>query len=150
MGSVWFDLVVYQVSTFYYVWNWSKSLVWWVVVVLKATLLFIFGPNLRTRICTKTTKAEKNSPEEIRNFQLPIGWHYKWLKTTFDIKSHSCQIRICLYIHKHQSWEKEVQCSLISISTLVWLHLFQRGEGGGKRKLISVFSYKLCFLSNSI
>ena len=23
---VWFDLVVYQVSTFYYVWNWSKRL----------------------------------------------------------------------------------------------------------------------------
>ena len=26
LGLVWFDLVVYQVSTFYYVWNWSKSL----------------------------------------------------------------------------------------------------------------------------
>ena len=29
LGLVWFDLVVYQISTFYYVWNWSKSLVWW-------------------------------------------------------------------------------------------------------------------------
>ena len=27
-----FDLVVYQVANFYYIWNWSKSLVWWVVV----------------------------------------------------------------------------------------------------------------------
>ena len=27
--SDWFDLVVYQVSTFKYVWNWLKSLVWW-------------------------------------------------------------------------------------------------------------------------
>ena len=44
LGSLWFDLVVYQVSNFYYVWNWSKSLVWW--VVLKATLVFIFGPRL--------------------------------------------------------------------------------------------------------
>ena len=54
LGSVWFDLVVYQVSTFYYVWNWSKSLLWWVVVVLKATLVFIFGPNLRIQIWTLT------------------------------------------------------------------------------------------------
>ena len=30
LGSVWIDLAVYQVSTFYYIWNWSKSLVWWV------------------------------------------------------------------------------------------------------------------------
>ena len=33
LALVWVDLVVYQVSTFYYVWNWSKSL-WWVVVVV--------------------------------------------------------------------------------------------------------------------
>jgi len=33
---VWFDLVVYQVSTFYYIRNWSKSLVWWVVVVVES------------------------------------------------------------------------------------------------------------------
>ena len=26
---VWFDLVIYQVSTFYYVWSWTKSLLWW-------------------------------------------------------------------------------------------------------------------------
>ena len=29
LGLVWFDLVVYQIPTFYYVGNWSKSLVWW-------------------------------------------------------------------------------------------------------------------------
>ena len=50
LSSVWFDLFLYQVSTFYYVWNWSKSLLlWYVVVVLKATLVFIFGPNLKTK-----------------------------------------------------------------------------------------------------
>ena len=26
LGFLWFNYVVYQVSTFYYVWNWSKSL----------------------------------------------------------------------------------------------------------------------------
>ena len=31
-GLVWFDLVVYQVSTFYYIWTLSKSFVWWWVV----------------------------------------------------------------------------------------------------------------------
>ena len=35
---VWFAIVVYQFSTSYYVWNWSKS---WV---------FILGPNIRTMI----------------------------------------------------------------------------------------------------
>ena len=47
-GLVWFDLVVYQVSTFYYVWIWSKSLLWcggW----MKANSVFIFGPNLKTK-----------------------------------------------------------------------------------------------------
>ena len=34
LGLLWFDLVVYQVSTFYYVWNWSKSLCAGVVVVV--------------------------------------------------------------------------------------------------------------------
>ena len=29
LGLVWVDLVVYQVSTFYYVWNWSSSLLVW-------------------------------------------------------------------------------------------------------------------------
>ena len=50
-GLVWFDLVVYQVSTFYYVWNGSKSLVWWWWLGgwIKATLVFICGPNLETR-----------------------------------------------------------------------------------------------------
>ena len=42
-----FDLVIYQASTSYY-WYWSKSLVCWVVVMLKTTLVFIFGPNLNT------------------------------------------------------------------------------------------------------
>ena len=46
LGLLWFDLVVYKVSAFYYVWNWSKSLVWW-VVVFKATFVFIFGPSLK-------------------------------------------------------------------------------------------------------
>ena len=27
LGLVWFDLVAFQVSTFYYVWNWSERLV---------------------------------------------------------------------------------------------------------------------------
>ena len=44
LGLVWFDSLVYQISTFYYVCNWSKSLVW--CVALKATLVFIFGPRL--------------------------------------------------------------------------------------------------------
>ena len=53
------NLVVYSyihhVSTSYYgwIWNWSKSLVC-VVVVLKATLVFIYGPFLRTRIWIMT------------------------------------------------------------------------------------------------
>ena len=34
LGSAWFYLVVYKVSIFYHAWNWSKSLVWWVVVIL--------------------------------------------------------------------------------------------------------------------
>ena len=50
--------VVYEVSTSYYEWNWSKSFVWWVVVVVgdavESTLLFIFGPNLKTLILTST------------------------------------------------------------------------------------------------
>ena len=29
MGLVWLYLVVYQVSTFFCVWIWSKRLVWW-------------------------------------------------------------------------------------------------------------------------
>ena len=52
-----FDLVVYQVSTFYYVWNWSKSLLWW---VLKATLVFIFGPNLTTLLWPRPSWTIKN------------------------------------------------------------------------------------------
>ena len=52
LDFVWFDLVVYQVSTFFYLWNWSKVYCgggggW--VVVLNATLVFTFGPNLQTR-----------------------------------------------------------------------------------------------------
>ena len=34
------NLVVYQVSTIYYVWNWSKSLWWVVVVVCKPIIVF--------------------------------------------------------------------------------------------------------------
>ena len=53
LGLVWFDLVVYQVSTFYYVWNWSKSLWWWVVVVVvvgvESNFSVTFGPNLKTK-----------------------------------------------------------------------------------------------------
>ena len=46
LDLVWFDLV----STFYYVWIWSKSLVWWVGGGwMKGTLVFIFGPNLKTK-----------------------------------------------------------------------------------------------------
>ena len=54
LGLVWFDLVVYQVSTFYYAMNWSKSLVWrW---VLKATLVFIFGPKKTKSLLQPRTK----------------------------------------------------------------------------------------------
>ena len=51
-----FSEIFSRVSTFYYVWNWSKIKKFSVVVggggwvgVLKATLVFICGPNLKTR-----------------------------------------------------------------------------------------------------
>ena len=47
LNSVWFDLVVYQVSTFYYVWNWSKSLWWWVGG------WWVCKPNLIKRFCPR-------------------------------------------------------------------------------------------------
>ena len=45
LGLVWFDLDVYQVSTFNYVCNWSKSLLWWVVQTFRLGLCFDLGPS---------------------------------------------------------------------------------------------------------
>ena len=63
LDSVWFDLVVYQVSTFYYVWTWSKSLLWWVGGGwwwwMKATLVFIFVPNLKTKTLAQADKVPR-------------------------------------------------------------------------------------------
>ena len=50
LGSVWFDSDVYLVSTFYWSLEVVKkfSVMVCVMVVLKATLVFIIGPNLKT------------------------------------------------------------------------------------------------------
>ena len=88
MGSVWFDLVVYQVSTFYYAWNWSKSLVWWWVGGgwwLKATLVFIFGPNLKT----KTLFRPRPKLNNMENPNIPILQHpYISLIEALKYKNH--------------------------------------------------------------
>ena len=51
---IWLSIVVYQVSSSYYGWNGSYSLLWWVGGLLKATLVFIFGQILATRFELRT------------------------------------------------------------------------------------------------
>ena len=63
MGLVWFDLIVYKVSTFYYVWNWSKKLLWW--WVLTATLVFVFGPKLQNKTLLRPRPKLNNAVKEM-------------------------------------------------------------------------------------
>ena len=61
-GSVWFGIVVYQVSTSYYGWNWSKSLLWWWVAggwILKAAKCFT-NLNLKALGCSVYNKRDRS------------------------------------------------------------------------------------------
>ena len=125
------------VSTFYYAWNWSESLVWWWVVVgggggwwwLKATLVFIFGPNLKARTLLRPRP-------KLNNFECFCTF------CTFPTFLQNLSVK-CSPSITHRMYEMQMFLLTRSTNAITWEMHFQCDTIRGKNGKFSTFGGKL-------
>ena len=118
-----FDLVVYQVSTFDYVLNWSKSLVLWWWVVSKATIVFISGPNLKNTTLLWPRPKLNNITLYIK-LGNPSGTTINWIvlfyfNLLFSTILHSTLLYSLHCTHNKQSWSNKSSHGVVVVVTVV-------------------------------
>ena len=88
-----YDLINKQVSTFHHFWNCYKSF-----LVLKASLVFIFGLNLKTRTLLRPRP-------KLNNIQLPVACKNAWKHLSFVLKAKLNKKSSEVQFHSVRQWK---------------------------------------------